>query len=124
MDSRQAEKTPDLLLSRGLHAAAGGGAGFACQDVKLTAPPRPSVVAQRRTPFLRSMTMVLRTYTPGPPLDEYIDRFWLCSDTPAHPRERILPSGSIELVINLSDDEIRIYDPAHPDRRSAVFRGG
>jgi AraC-like DNA-binding protein len=61
------------------------------------------------------MTMVLRTYTPGPPLGEYIDRFWFCSDTPAHPRERILPSGSIELVINLSDDEIRICDPAHPD---------
>src|SRR5262245_40392834 len=66
--------------------------------------------------FLRSMTMFLRTYTPGPPLDEYIDRFWLCSDTPAHPRERILPSGTVELVINLSDDEIRIYAPSHPAR--------
>src|SRR5262249_18201610 len=62
------------------------------------------------------MTMFLRTYTPGPPLDECIDRFWLCSDTPSHPRERILPSGTVELVINLSDDEIRIYDPLHPDR--------
>src|SRR6186997_2426310 len=62
------------------------------------------------------MSMVLRTYIPGPPLDEYIDRFWLCSDTPSHPRERILPSGTVELVINLSDDEIRIYDPARPDR--------
>jgi len=62
------------------------------------------------------MTMFLRTYTPGPPLGEYIDRFWLVSDTPAHPRERILPSGTVELVINLSDDEIRIYDPKHPDR--------
>src|SRR5262249_760668 len=62
------------------------------------------------------MTMFLRTYTPGPPLDEYIDRFWYCSDTPAHPRERILPSGTVELVINLTDDEIRIYDPSHPNR--------
>jgi AraC-like DNA-binding protein len=62
------------------------------------------------------MTMFLRTYTPGPPLDEYIDRFWFCSDTPPHPRERILPSGTVELVINLSDDEIRIYDPSHPAR--------
>ncbi|MBX6316292.1 MAG: AraC family transcriptional regulator, partial [Isosphaeraceae bacterium] len=60
--------------------------------------------------------MFLRTYTPGPPLDGYIDRFWLVSDTPSHPRERILPSGAVELVINLSDDEIRIYDPSHPDR--------
>src|SRR5262245_19027152 len=60
--------------------------------------------------------MFLRTYTPGPPLDECIDRFWLCSDTPAHHRERILPSGTVELVINLSDDEIRIYDPSQPNR--------
>src|SRR5262249_10499063 len=64
--------------------------------------------------FLASIIMFLRTYTPGPPLDEYIDRFWFCSDTPSHPRERILPSGTVELVINLSDDEIRIYDPSDP----------
>jgi len=60
--------------------------------------------------------MFLRTYTPGPALGEYIDRFWYCSDTPSHPRERILPSGTVELVINLTDDEIRIYDPSHPSR--------
>src|SRR5262249_31080877 len=58
------------------------------------------------------MTMFLRTHIPGPPLNEFIDRFWLCSDTPSHPRERILPSGTVELVINLTDDEIRIYDPS------------
>lgn len=71
------------------------------------------------TPYLSFcglLTMFLRTYSPGPPLDEYIDRFWFCSDTPSHPRERILPSGTIELVINLSDDEIRIYDPSNPAR--------
>src|SRR5262249_1662692 len=56
------------------------------------------------------MAMLLHTYTPGPPLDEYVDRFWLCSDTPPHPAERILPNGTVQLVINLSDDEIRIYD--------------
>jgi AraC-like DNA-binding protein len=60
--------------------------------------------------------MFLRTYNPGPPLDEFVDRFWLCSDSPQHPRERILPSGTLELVINLSDDEIRIYDAKRPDR--------
>ena len=60
--------------------------------------------------------MFLRTYTPGPPLDEYVDRFWFCSDAPSHPRERILPSGTVELVINLTDDEIRIYDPSDPAR--------
>src|SRR5262245_60276948 len=73
------------------------------------------------------MTMFLRTYTPGPPLDEYIDRFWLCSDTPPHPRERILPSGTILLVINLSYAETRIYDasnPARPRRYSGAAASG
>src|SRR5262245_35663207 len=60
--------------------------------------------------------MFLRTYTPGPPLDEYIDRFWLFSDTPPHPKERILPSATVQLVINLSDDEIRIFDASDPAR--------
>src|SRR5262245_52502540 len=64
----------------------------------------------------RSLTMFLCTYVPGPPLGEYIDRFWMCSDTPAHQRERILPSGTLEVVINLSDYEIRIYDHSDPDR--------
>src|SRR5262245_63784616 len=62
------------------------------------------------------MNMFYRFYIPAPPLCEFIDRFWLCSDKPPHPRERILPSGTIELVFNLCDDEIRIYDPAHHDR--------
>src|SRR6516162_6412791 len=73
------------------------------------------------------MTMFLRTCVPGPPLDKYIDRFWLCSDTPSHPRERILPSGTVELVINLSEDEIRIYDrcdPARPRRYPGAVVSG
>jgi len=62
------------------------------------------------------MTMFYRSYTPAPPLSDFVDRFWLCSDAPPHRRERILPSGTIELVVNLREDEIRIYDPTHPDR--------
>lgn len=60
--------------------------------------------------------MLYRSYTPAPPLGDFVDRFWLCSDAPPHSRERILPSGTIELVVNLREDEIRIYDPSHPDR--------
>ena len=73
-------------------------------------------LVRRQRPVLAVHAMFLRTYTPGPPLEEYIERFWYCSDTPSHPRERILPSGTVELVINLSDDEIRIYDPSDPAR--------
>jgi AraC-like DNA-binding protein len=62
------------------------------------------------------VTVLYRSYTPAPPLSDFVDRFWLCSDAPPHSRERILPTGTIELVVNLREDEIRIYDPYHPDR--------
>jgi AraC-like DNA-binding protein len=59
--------------------------------------------------------MLYRSYIPRLPLREFIDRFWLCSDKPMHPKERILPSGTIEMVFNLREDEIRIYNPLQPD---------
>jgi AraC-like DNA-binding protein len=51
--------------------------------------------------------------TPAQPLCRFIELFWACSDAPTHPREKILPSGTIELVVNLREDEIRVYDPLH-----------
>jgi AraC-like DNA-binding protein len=51
---------------------------------------------------------------PRPILASSIDRLWFVSDVPPHPRERVLPSGTLELVVNLTEDEIRIYDPAAP----------
>lgn len=57
-----------------------------------------------------------RSRTPAPPLSDFVDRLWLCSDLPQHAGERILPSGTIELVVNLHEDEIRIYDSSHPSR--------
>lgn len=59
--------------------------------------------------------MFYQSCTPGRPLGELVDRFWLCSDSPPHRRERILPSGTVELVVNLRQDEIRIYDEARAD---------
>jgi AraC-like DNA-binding protein len=55
---------------------------------------------------------------PAPPLDEYVEYLWLLNDAPAHARERIVPSGTFELVINLRNDEIRIHDALRPDRFS------
>ncbi len=48
-------------------------------------------------------------HKPSPPLDGFVDYLWSLSDAPRHARERILPSGTIELVINLQEDEFRIY---------------
>jgi AraC-like DNA-binding protein len=62
------------------------------------------------------------SYCPGPPLEGLVENLWSLSDAPPHARERILPSATLELVINLHEDEFRIYDVAEnrPPRR---FRG-
>jgi AraC-like DNA-binding protein len=54
--------------------------------------------------------------TPLPLLDTCVERLWLVSDAPAHSKERIAPSGVLELGINLHENELRIYDPADPER--------
>jgi AraC-like DNA-binding protein len=51
---------------------------------------------------------------PTLPLGYFVERFWQISDSPPHGKERIIPSGTIELVINLHENEFRIYDPKQP----------
>ena len=54
--------------------------------------------------------MLYLTYIPRPPLSEFVDYFWLFDGGQTSRKERIVPSGTIELVINLRDDEIRIQN--------------
>ena len=61
--------------------------------------------------------MLHLSYTPAPPLLDFVEDFWLYDGyAPPHANERILPSGTLELVINLRDDELRIYDAVRPGR--------
>lgn len=67
-------------------------------------------------------------HTPAPPLSKYLHLLWLQeAEVPGHAKERVLPDGSLELVINLREDEIRAYDPKWPERferlRGAVMCG-
>src|SRR6476469_4715767 len=55
--------------------------------------------------------MLYLTHVPARPLREFVEHLWLLSDAPAHGRELIVPSGTVELAINLHDDEIRVYEP-------------
>ena len=56
------------------------------------------------------------SYRPGPPLNEFIDHFWLIDGGQAPRLEKILPSGTIELVVNLKHNEIHIHDAAQRER--------
>jgi AraC-like DNA-binding protein len=74
-----------------------------------------------------SRSMVYLSYTPRPPLNEYVERMWLVAGGQSPRRERILPSGTIELVINLRQDQVRIertMDSARVQTYSGVVVSG
>jgi AraC-like DNA-binding protein len=54
--------------------------------------------------------MFAAMHTPSAPLSAFVANLWSLSDAPSHAKERIVPSGTLELVINLAEDELRIYD--------------
>src|SRR5215469_10360173 len=64
--------------------------------------------------------MLYRSYKPPHPLGDFVDDLWLYDDyAQPHLKVWILPSGTIELVINLRENVFRIYDPACPERYQA-----
>jgi AraC-like DNA-binding protein len=62
-------------------------------------------------------------HKPSPPLNGFVSYLWSLSDAPHHELERILPSGTIELVINLQEDELRIYRSLPAGKVCHRFRG-
>jgi AraC-like DNA-binding protein len=62
-------------------------------------------------------------YQPAAPLDRFVHVIGCLEQAPtAHPRERLLPDGSVELVINLHDEQVPVYTREDLERRQ-VFRG-
>ncbi len=60
--------------------------------------------------------MIYRTCTPQPPLANFVDKFWFYEgDAPQHTKERKLPDGTVELIFNLHDDFVPVYDRQNPD---------
>jgi AraC-like DNA-binding protein len=67
--------------------------------------------------------MLFHSYIPAAPLSDFVALFWLYEGyVQPHARERVLPDGSVELVVSLADSESRVYegDPV----RGRTFRNG
>src|ERR1035438_4126599 len=55
--------------------------------------------------------MLVRHYVPQPPLSDFVELLWLYEGySQPHDKERLLPNGCMELVINLREDQARVYD--------------
>lgn len=64
---------------------------------------------------------------PLPPLDAFIERLWCIRFAGDHAlaRERVLPGGgTVDLVVNLADDEVCVDDPAPRRLRSGAVVAG
>lgn len=63
--------------------------------------------------------MLHRTYIPKMPLSLFVDYFWYMEDyNPSHSRELAFPDGSVDVVIDLGEEKIRLFDSNH---REFVF---
>ena len=58
---------------------------------------------------------------PSPPLSDFVAVLWLYEGYEvSHDKERLMPDGSVELVINLAEDRIRNYDARNPDKFETI----
>jgi AraC-like DNA-binding protein len=65
--------------------------------------------------------VLARHYIPRPPLSNFVDLFWLYEGySQPHDKERLLPDGSMELVVNLNEDEARVYDRQNSNQFQAT----
>jgi hypothetical protein len=71
--------------------------------------------------------MRLLSKAPSQPLAEFVERFWYSSDGPEHQKVRVVPSGTMELVFNLGEDDLGFSDTEQPEScksfSGAVFSG-
>jgi AraC-like DNA-binding protein len=68
--------------------------------------------------------MRFRSYKPTAFLSDFVDNFWLYEGYEAeHRNERILPTGTFELVINLRENQLRIYSAAGQADNCSRFSG-
>ena len=66
--------------------------------------------------------MIYRRQTPRPPLSDLVELLWLFeSAASSHASERVLPTGTVELVINLSDNTAGSFDAVVAGPHSRFF---
>jgi AraC-like DNA-binding protein len=72
---------------------------------------------------LEGSAMLYLTHVPRPPLSQFVRLLWLYEGyTQPHAKERVLPTGEMQIVINLLEDRSCIYDRGDTDR-CRTFRG-
>ena len=82
--------------------------------------PRPTLAGSKSQQFtISKIDTIFNFYKPKPPLSKFVDNFWIYEgfQTQLNP-EPILPTGTLELVINLRQNELRFFDAEHTENCS------
>ena len=67
--------------------------------------------------------MIFQTLLPKAPLSDFVEMFWLFEGyTIPHDKELLLPTGVGQLVINLHENETRIYNAMSVSTRALLLR--
>ena len=65
--------------------------------------------------------MIARTYLPGPPVSNFVEMLWYYEGyVVPHAKERVLPDGSMQLIINLAEDRLGVFDSRDPRVRRTL----
>jgi AraC-like DNA-binding protein len=68
-------------------------------------------------------SVVMLAHQPAAPLSQFVELMWFHEGlNPGHRLERVLPDGSMELIINLRDEPRHVFEPA-VYRPQQSFRG-
>src|SRR5215472_8945942 len=83
-------------------------------------PPTLAIAGGKSQQFMiLEIDTIFDFYKPEPPLSKFVDSFWLYEGYETEQRtERTLPTGTLELVINLRQNELRFYDAERPENCS------
>jgi AraC-like DNA-binding protein len=66
--------------------------------------------------------MIFERLVPAPPLNSFVEFLWLYDDfAPSHSKEKLLPDGSMELIIDLRDHPKHKYD-RHDFSKATPYR--
>jgi AraC-like DNA-binding protein len=79
--------------------------------------------SRRRMEVRYTPAVLLHLHRPGPPLDRFVELItYYAGYAPDHTKERLLPDGAIEIIVDLTDTPKHLYDRDDTSRATA-FRG-
>jgi AraC-like DNA-binding protein len=86
----------------------------------IVTPSIPDIAGGKSQQFtILKIDTIFNFYKPKPPLSKFVDNFWLYEGNEAERKtELILPTGTLELAINLRQNELRFYDAERPENCS------